>query len=155
MTTPKARRPQGTTRRPKAGAIGAAGAGTTLASLSRVVGPHSLWATIFLLIAPSVSAASAAYGPSLSEYLKTEFQEMLKRRAERRTKERPIKEAKKHIKARLRDPLLSSEKKAALQKTLDALDDIDLAKILKEAGVTITSVTVESVPQNSTSQASN
>lgn len=154
MTTPKARRPRGATRGPKAGAIGAAGAGTTLASLSRVVGPHSLWATIFLLIAPSVSAASAAYGPSLSEYLKTEFQGMLTRRAARRSKQRPIKEAKKHIKARLRDPLLSPEKKTALQKTLDALDDIDLAKMLEEVGVTITAITVESVPQDSGSRAS-
>jgi hypothetical protein len=148
MTTPKSARPRGGTRRQKAGAIGAAGAGTTLASLSRLVGQHSIWATIFLLIAPSVSAASAAYGPALSDYLKSEFQKTLERHAEKKARERPIKEAKKHIKTRLKDPELSPEKKASLLQAMEALDDIDLEKLLNEAGITIASVSVESREQD-------
>jgi uncharacterized protein Yka (UPF0111/DUF47 family) len=87
---------------------------------------------------------SAAYGPVLSEYIKTEFQAMLNNRTERKAIERPIKAAKKQIKAMLKSQSLSPERRADLLKKLEALDDIGLTKILQDAGMTIATVTVES-----------
>jgi superfamily II DNA helicase RecQ len=117
-----------------------------------VVGIHSAWSTIFLLCAPSVSALSATYGPHLrdllSNYFKADVEDRLKKRVERKTKERPIKKAKKKIKVRLQDPALSHEKRTALIKAMESLDDIDLANILEQAGIKITSVTIESGEQD-------
>jgi proline dehydrogenase len=80
----------------------------------------------------------------LSDYVKTEFQAMLDNMAEKRARERPIKAAKKQIKARLKNRSLSAEKKTDLLKTLEALDDIGLAKMLQDAGIAIAAVSVES-----------
>lgn len=66
-------------------------------------------------------------------------------RAEKKAKERPIKKAKKKIKASLKNRSLSPQKKAALLKALEALDDIGLAALLQDAGITIAAVNVDSI----------